>query len=380
MLGIVIVLLVAGTSGGYALAGAVSAVFAISSAICQPRLSRLADRYGQLRAVAPQVLVATLGSVVLVWLVSAHAPAWALFGAAAVAGGAYPNVGALVRARWSASSIGRTTQLGTAYSWESVLDELIYVLGPPFIIVVAARTGPGAATLAAAGLLAVGAVWFLGQRSTEPPAAGLPAAGGPSAMSVPGLRALTLLLAMLGGVFGSVEVITVAFASQRGQPAATAIVLSAYAGTSMLAGLYFGSRPSKRSLPQLLLIFSCLVPLTIVGFPFGNSTALLTGFALLAGLLVAPTLITCFQLVETLVPATQLTEGLTWATTGITFGASAAAALAGLAVDAWGTPNAYWVSVAFSVATAVVAIGGVRWLRPTEPREHLGSEATAPPA
>ncbi len=379
MLGIVIVLLVSTTSGGYGLAGAVAAVFALSGAVCQPPLSRLADRYGQLRAVTPQVVVATVGSVALVWLSSVDAPSWTLFVAATIAGGAYPNVGALVRARWSAQ-LGGTPELRTAYSLESVLDELIFVLGPPFITLLAVHIGPGPAMLAAAGLLVVGALLFLGQRATEPVPSGLPPAGGPSAISLPSLRAITVLLVMLGGVFGAVEVIAVAFAAQRHEPSATAIVLSLYALSSMVAGLFYGSRKHRRPLHQLLLGFSCLVPLTIVGFPFADSTPVLAGLALLAGLLVAPTLITCFQLVEVIIPAAQLTEGLTWATTGITFGASIAAAIAGQAIDAVGTPRAFWVATAFSVATAAVALVGVRWLHPTAPDDDLGSGLSAPAA
>ena len=79
-------------------------------------------------------------------------------------------------------------------------------------------------------------------------------------------------------------------------------------------------------------------------------------------------------------PSGQLTEGLTWATTGITFGASIAAALAGQAIDAWGTPRAFWVAAAFGVGTAVIALVGVRWLHPTDPGQRLGSELPAPPA
>ena len=379
MLGIVIVLLVASTSGGYALAGAVAATFSLSSAACQPPLSRLADRYGQLRAVAPQVVVATVGSVTLVWLASADAPTWTLFASAAVAGGAYPNVGALVRARWSAQ-IGGTPELRTAYSMESVLDELIFVLGPPVITLLAVHIGSGPAMLVAAGLLAIGAVLFLGQRATEPVPSGLPPAGGPSAISMPGLRTITMLLVMLGGVFGAVEVTTVAFAAQRHQPSATAIVLSTYALSSMLAGLYFGSRKHSRPLHQLLVRFSVLVPLTILGFPFAQTTFVLAGLTALAGLLVAPTLITCFQLVEAITPSGQLTEGLTWATTGITAGASIAAAGAGLAIDAFGTPHAFWVAAGFSVATAAVGLIGVRWLRPSDAGQRLGSGLSAPPA
>ena len=67
---------------------------------------------------------------------------------------------------------------------------------------------------------------------------------------------------------------------------------------------------------------------------------------MLAGVGIAPTLISAFSLSERIVPAAALTEGLTWATTGLVIGFSAATWLSGRLVDSAGVP---W---AFAVATA----------------------------
>jgi MFS family permease len=158
MLGIAIVLLVSSSTHHYGLAGGVSATFAISGAIAQPRLSRLVDRFGQARAVPPQVAVATAGIVTLVWLASAHAPAWTLFPAAVVGGAAYPNLGSLVRARWSKALSGQP-ELRTAYSLESILDEVIFVLGPPFVTLLAAKVGAAQALLVAVTLVLPWSWW-----------------------------------------------------------------------------------------------------------------------------------------------------------------------------------------------------------------------------
>jgi MFS family permease len=372
MLGIGIVLLVSAnsssgsTSSGsthqYALAGAVSATFAVASAVGGPVLSRLIDRYGQAKAAPPQIAAATVGIVALVWLATHQAPAWTLFPAAALGGAAYPNVGSMVRARWSKALTGRP-ELRTAYSLESILDELIYVLGPPFVTVLAVTAGAGVALLAAVGLTVVGSALLLVQRATEPEPAGAPRKGTRAAIWLPGVLLVTLVLTALGGVFGSFEVVTVAFAAQRSEPAAAGLILALYSAGSLCAGVVFGARPPRIPLDRQLLLLALAVPFTVAGFGFVGQTSVLAALAFVAGVVVSPTLIASFQLVETLVPAHQLTEGLTWAVTGIVFGMSISAAVAGRVIDLYATPAAYAVMSVSGVLTALVALAGARRIR-----------------
>ena len=85
--------------------------------------------------------------------------------------------------------------------------------------------------------------------------------------------------------------------------------------------------------------------------PFVDVTALLAVLLVLAGSGIAPTLISAFSLVERAVPTAAVTEGLTWATTGLIVGFSASTWLSGRLVDSAGVP---W---AFSVATRVRRAG-----------------------
>jgi len=68
MVGIGIVLMVSSLYGSYGLAGAVSAFYVVSQAICSPQLARLIDRHGQARIMSPAVAIAALG---IVWLITA---------------------------------------------------------------------------------------------------------------------------------------------------------------------------------------------------------------------------------------------------------------------------------------------------------------------
>lgn len=92
-----------------------------------------------------------------------------------LAGAAMPSIGPMVRARWSALLAG-TTPLHTAFSLESVADEIIFMAGPVIVALLATDVYPAAGLAAALLLCLVGTVLFTAQRRTEPPPR--PRAGG----------------------------------------------------------------------------------------------------------------------------------------------------------------------------------------------------------
>ena len=83
-------------------------------------------------------------------------------------GAALPNVGAAVRARWSHVLEDRRL-LDTAFAVEAVNDEVVFVVGPTLVTLLASAIDP-VAGLAAAGLASLVGTWALvAQRRTEPP-------------------------------------------------------------------------------------------------------------------------------------------------------------------------------------------------------------------
>ncbi len=363
MLGIGVVLLVSGTTGSYGGAGVVAACFAVAEALGQPYSARLVDRYGQRRVVAPLVLAHLLALLTLVWLARLPAPLPVLAVPAAVAGACLPNVGSLVRARWSHQLSGSAV-LRTAFSFESVLDEVIFVVGPPLVTVAAARFGPAAAVLSTLGFLLVGAGWLLSQRATEPPARGSAAGTGPSALRNPTVRLVVAVMAALGIAFGSIEVITVAGAGDAGRPALAGVLLALYAGGSLVAGVFYGANHPAVPLRRQLLVLGLATPLSLVALPFARPTGATAALLFVAGFVISPTLIAGFSLVQESVPADRLTEGLTWATTGIGLGVAVGAALGGRAADHLGAPLAYVVPLGAAVLVAAIVSLDVALRRP----------------
>jgi len=79
-------------------------------------------------------------AALLASLVTLHAPLWTLPAPAAGLGFTMVNIGALVRARWSFHMGRFEGRRATAYAVESILDELVYVLGPLTATVLATHT------------------------------------------------------------------------------------------------------------------------------------------------------------------------------------------------------------------------------------------------
>jgi MFS family permease len=107
-----------------------------------------------------------------------------------------------------------------------------------------------------------------------------------------------------------------------------------------------------------------MIPLLLVGnLPF------LAVALFVAGLAIAPTMITTMSLIEQHVPRAQLTEGMTWVSTGLAVGVALGSSAAGWVIDASGARAGYGVpAVAGAVAVAVGFLGYRRLGRPAPGR------------
>ncbi|MFC0598977.1 MFS transporter [Streptomyces palmae] len=363
MMGIGVVTMVSQLTGRYGLAGALAATMALSAAAIGPQISRLVDRHGQRRVVRPATLISLVAGAGL--LLSAHLrwPDWTLFAFASVVG-CVPSVGSMVRARWVAIYRDSPQQLHTAYSFESVVDEVCFIVGPILSIGLSTAWFPEAGPLLAACFLAVGVYWLTAQRATEPVPHPREQHTGGSALRSPGLQVLVTTFIATGAIFGAVDVVTVAFAEDQGHKTAASLVLAVYALGSCLAGVVFGllrlSGPAaRRWLLGVCAMAVSMIPLLLVG-----NLPLLAVALFVAGLAIAPTMVTTMALVEQHVPRAKLTEGMTWVSTGLAVGVALGSSTAGLVVDAWGARAGYVVPEAAGALAAVVAFLGYRRLRP----------------
>ncbi len=244
-------------------------------------------------------------------------PDWTLF-AAYAATATTPNTGGMARARWAHLLKGDPDALHTANSFEQATDELCFMLGPVLAAVLCGTLFPEAGTLVGAVLLLTGMLLFTAQRATEPPARPRPRGRAP--LRAPGMPPLLVVCLALGGVFGAMEVVTIAFADAQGHRTAAGVVLALQAAGSCAAGLLYGAwrpaGPAESRLPWCVAAMAALLTLPVLAAPTGSLT-LLAGTLLLGGMATAPAMVTTMTLVQRRTPEGRLNEGMTLAVTGL---------------------------------------------------------------
>ena len=362
MLGVATVAMIAAVRDSYALAGAVSATGAVVTAATAPLVGRLVDRYGQARVAVPGAAVFACGATAMLLCVRLGAPDWALF--VCCAGScSIPSIGAMTRARWTEMFRDDAAAGHTANSLEQVLDELCFMVGPALAMVLCTAVFPEAGLLCAVVLLVGGTVLFTAQRRTEPPARPPAPGSAGAALRLPGLGVVTAVFLATGVLFGSMEVSTVAVLDALGGGAANGGVLALQAAGSCLAGVVFGSVTLRgplvgRFTTGIAAMAAGVLPLTVA-----DGLGVLAALLFLAGTATAPTMISGMTLVQRLVPAGRLTEGMSTAYTGLLVGISAGAATAGQVVDGFGAARGYAVPATAGALALAVALAGSGRLR-----------------
>jgi MFS family permease len=374
MFGLGTVLLISAATGKYGVAGAVSAVGALGYAFTSPRIARLADSRGQRRVLLPLLMVFALATAALIAAVELDLPTWAFFVPGAIAGAAMPSLGAMVRARWSVLLAG-SPRLHAAFSFESVADELCFVIGPVAVTLLATEVSPASGVGVAALLCVLGTLWFAAQRGTEPvivrpdpPRGGR--SGRPARVrgaAAPGLVVLAPVYLLLGAMFVSIDLSTVAFAQDLGHKPLAGFILGTYALGSATGGLWYGSRQWRAAVEKRFALTLTLTVLGVATFWAQPNLLTLTCGIYLCGLTIAPTLIAGFSLLEAQARPGRRTEAMSWLSSGISVGVAVGASVVGFVIDAHGPRLGYAFAALCGAASATTCLAGLRRLRTVEP-------------
>lgn len=365
MFGLGTVLLVAARTGHYGLAGAVAGAGSVGYAIAAPQVARLADRLGQQRVLRPLVAVFAASCLLFVTCTELGAPVWVLMLTGCAAGSSMPSLGSMVRARWGALLTG-TSLLDSAFALESVVDEMIFVVGPALVTVLATALPP-AGVLLCMVLSVTGTLLFAAQRRTEPPIRPVReharTAGTGGRLPAPGLLTMAPLYLCLGAMFASVDLSTVDFAQRQGHKPLAGLILGTYALGSAIGGLWYGSRtwlvPVERR-------FALTLTLTVAGVAtFWAQPALITLDAgmLIAGLTISPMLIAGYSLIEHQAFVSRRTEAMTWLSSAISIGVAAGSAASGRIIDDAGPRWGYAFAASCGVIAVTICLVGLRRLR-----------------
>ena len=385
MVGIGTVLMIQGYTGSYAMAGRVSAVLVVAQALGSPQVARFVDRLGQRRVLLPALAVTTAGLLGLVGAAAAGAPEPVLWVLAVVAGLSQGSYGSYVRARWT-HAVPEPRRLHTAFSFESAVDELVYIVGPVLATMLATAVVPPAGLLVAAVAGGVGGLAFLLQRRTEPPVRrhddaspgdrpdGEGPDGGPAVDAVrrrgprtailfPGMPALALVFLAMGTIFGAVDVATVAFATERGERGAAGLVLAAFALGSLVAGLTYGAMHWTSAPSTRFVVGTGVLAAGVSLFFTAGSLPALAVVMCVTGFAIAPTIINGNAMVQELVPGHRLTEGLAWVGTSIGAGSALGSWVAGARIDAVGSGGGFLVAMVAGWVCVLLGVAALPTLR-----------------
>ena len=382
MFGLGTVLLISAVTGKYGVAGAVAAVGSFGYAFISPWIARLVDSHGQRRVLLPLLAVFAVATAVLIVTVELQLPTWMFFIPGAIAGATMPSLGTLVRARWSVLLAG-SPRLHAAFSFESVADELCFIIGPAAVTLLATEIFPASGVGVAALLCLLGTLWFAAERATEPavvpperPAAQAGQAGpagqrgrragrvrGPVA---PGLVVLAPVYLLLGAMFVSIDLSTVAFAQRFGHKPLAGFILGTYALGSATGGIWYGSRQWRAPLEKRFAFSLVLTVLGVATFWAQPNLITLTCGVYLCGLAIAPTLIAGFSLLEAQAKPGRRTEAMSWLSSGIAVGVAAGASVVGFVIDAHGPRFGYAVAALCGIASAATCLAGLDRLRPVD--------------
>jgi MFS family permease len=349
-----IVLFLREETGSYAAAGAVSAAFALGGGTGAPLLGRLIDRFGQGRVLVPLALghAAGLGAVVALTLLGT--PVGVLAVVALAAGLAIPPISATMRPLWGPLLSREPGLLPTAYALDSVLIELVFVIGPLLTAVATALLSPAAALGLSAALIVAGTLAF----ASSPPSRAWrpdPAGGGHGwlgALRSPGLRTVVLATLPLGFCFGAMEVTLPAFSEAEASRAWAGVLLAVWSLGSAAGGLWYGARAEGLRLGPTYVRLVAFVPLTFLPLAATPSIVAMPVLCLIAGVAIAPVLAAGNQLAGDVAPPGAVTEAYAWPITALVAGIAAGNAAAGALVEA-----ADW-RVSFLVGAVVAMVGG----------------------
>jgi MFS family permease len=361
MTSLAILLLVRAHTGSYAAAGVAVGAYDFATAGGAPLLGRLVDRFGRARVLPP---VAGIQGVMLVALVlAAHdgAGAIVLIILSAAAGALMPPIAPSMRALLR-DIVSDPEVRETAYTVESVVQELVWVTGPLLVAAVIAFAAPTAAVLLSSAICISGTALFVSSPAAHGRGTGTARSARSPVLAIAELRALLGPIFLNGLALGAISVGLPALALHAGSRPATGLLLAVWSLGSMAGGLWYGARTwrmplSTRYRTLLLTGVLCMAPLIAARtVPEG-----VVG-AVLAGLCIAPVFSCQYALVGRAVPAGVETEAFTWVSSALIGGLAAGSALGGAVVSAGGVSAPFALGVA---AMGLAALSAVR-MRPAE--------------
>ncbi|MGW1838672.1 MFS transporter [Streptomyces sp. NPDC002067] len=362
-----VVLFVRAEGGSYALAGALSAVYGVCTAIGQPLLGRAVDLYGQPRVMLPAAVISALGAA-LPAVVGLHPVALTCV-AMVIAGLFTPPLEGGLRALWP-TVLKRPERVHAAYALDAVAQEVMFAVGPLLVTLCVAAWSERVALLVINVIGVLGALWVVVSPPSRQWRSEPREAHWLGALRSSGMLVLIGAFFFVGLALGSIAVAAVAYADEHGGGMVSSCLLSALGVGALAGGVVYGARewpgrPEGRLRLLVALLALGYLPLACVPGVVGMTA--LTG---LAGVSLAPALACAFVVVDRHAPKGTVTEAFSWLVTTFGVGSAVGASVVGPAVERGGAAAGFAVAAAGGVAALLVLVATKRFLGdPVRPKQ-----------
>lgn len=392
MVGMTITIAVQHNYGSYSLAGALTAIQAISMAIASPLIGKLVDKFGQKQTAVPTIIIWLLAAASLITAITLNAPVWVLYCLTPLMA-AIPPWGAMSRHRWTTLLKGDHIRTERALSLCGVFDEAMWVVGNPLASILAVYSGIVA--FAFTGLcVVVGAIMFLGALGTEPPSqtdlarkegitrkeyrrrqaalqASLQGEKRKSTFWSAGLIAVCVTWFGLGAFQSAASISIISFATEQNMKQMTGFVFACFSFSSLIGALFYGAKSWSTPLWKRFYFCLVVVNLGIASFLFAHNLWTIMAIYLIIGICQSPTWINGNQLMLHLVPPIRFTEGMSWLNAMNAIGSSAGSAIAGIFIDSYGSRGGFAVVSTLALTSLAIAFVGLRQIRSSTEQPDL---------
>ena len=349
-------------------AGVAAAFGAVGSGIGGPLRGRSTDRFGARRVLLASATAQVTALFGLLAAVVAAAPLAIDVILAGLIGASQPPVNPVMRTIWTRRFEGDMRR--TAFSIESVMLDLSFIIGPALVAVVATASSPEwclvmTALMSAGGCLLLASTpesrdWRVspGQRHWL------------GAWRVAGVRHLLPIGFAVAGSVTAIELALVAFARGHGHPALAGGLIALLSVGSIVGGLCYGAMRLDIGVLRQLAISSGILG---VGFALGSlaGSGLLLGVIITAtGLFLAPTITLEYSAMDEVADPDFMTESFALLNAIGQGGAAVAAVLAGFAGQHFHESAVFLVAAAMALVACLLALYQAMSVRLTMQRGH----------
>ncbi len=352
MISIAFLVFVVKHTGSYAAAGAVLGALSLGNALAGALTSRLLGNWGVRRMIMGTAILSS-ATITAMALIPMPVPALVVLGL--IAGAAYPPVQAAVRTLYP--RLVPENELGPLYSVDASAQELIWIAGPVLVTFVSIQVSDVLGVLLTVVFFLGGGLWFITTKQVRE----LEIPRNESRFGAVLRRPIVLVNSLISitfiAAFAAAEAGVIAIFGDRNS--LSGWVLALWAGGSLLGGLALGHRkiaPWSLSRRMIVIIAGMAAATLFPNFWWLGITLFIAGIG------VAPILALLYATVSATISFSETPEAFGWIGTGQLIGAAMGSAIAGIAIDTFGSRAGIPTSVVFLLITMVIALVTVRWM------------------